>query len=132
MLDVADQLAAAAATTGLRPHPRTGAGIHPPAVVVGIPEGIDFDATYGRGSDVVRLVLFVLVGRASERAGADALLGYMSGSGETSVKAAVEAGTYTALDDVRVATAGAGVISAEGVEYLGATFDLIITGRGTT
>jgi hypothetical protein len=130
LADVADQVAAAAATTGLRPHPRATGAIHPPALVVGIPESIEFDATYGRGCDVVTVTLFVLLGRASERAGAEALLGYMSGSGEASVKAAVEAGTYTACDDVHVATAAAGVITADGVDSLGATFTATITGRG--
>ncbi len=130
MGDVADQLAAAAATTGLRPHPRTGTAIRPPAVVVGVPEEITFDQTYGRGLDVARVTLFALVGLASARSGADALLGYMSGTGSTSVKAAIEAGTYTAFDDVHVVSCAGGTVTAEGVEYLAATFEITVHGRG--
>ncbi len=131
LADVADELAAAGATTGLRPHPRATGAIHPPAFVVGIPTDVQFDQTYGRGMDTVTVELFVLLGRASERAAGDALLAYLSGDGPESVKAAVEAGPYTACDDVHVASAAAGVITAEGVDYLGATFTATITGRGS-
>ncbi len=128
---LADELAAAAATiTGLRVHRVPGAAIRAPALVVGLPRAVEFDQTYGRGSDVVRVVLYVLVGRTSERSGGEQMLRYLSGSGTGSVKAAVEGGSYTAADVVHVESAEAGAITADGVEYLGATFDLMIMGRG--
>ncbi len=129
LVEVAEQIGDAVATTGLRVMP-IGTAVHPPAAIVGLPESIEFDQTYGRGMDTVRLPLFVLLGRASDRAAAASLFAYLSGGGAQSVKAALEAGMYTACDDVRAATAAAGVITAEGVDYLGATYDLIIIGRG--
>lgn len=129
--DVADEIAAAAATiAGLRVHSRVGTAITAPALVVGYPSTVDFDSSYGRGADRITLPLFVLVGRASDRAGAGALLAYLSGEGTASVKAAVEAGTYTACDVVHVDSASVGAIVHEGVEYLGATFTTTIIGRG--
>ncbi len=131
--DVADQLAAAAgAVGGLRVHPRPGPAIAPPALIVGLPELVEFDQTYGRGYDAVTLTLFVLTGRTSDRAAGGKLLDYLSGSGEVSIKAAIEAGDYTAFDEVRVVSAATGAISHDGVDYLGATFDLRIMGRGDT
>jgi hypothetical protein len=132
LVTLADELAAAADTiAGLRVAATPGEAIRAPALVVGLPRSVEFDQTYGRGSDVVRVVLYLMVGRTSERAGGRAMLGYLSGSGATSIKAAIEGATYTAADVVHVESADAGAISADGVEYLGATFETMIIGRGT-
>lgn len=131
LVDVADQLAAAAGTVGgLRVYPRPGPRINSPALVVGLPESVEFDQTYGRGFDALSLVLFILVARTSDRAAGGELLAYLSGAGAKSIKAAVEAGEYTACDDVRVVSAAVGAITHDGVEYLGATFDIRIMGKG--
>lgn len=131
LVTLAEEIAAAADTVaGLRVHAAPGTRVVPPAFIVGYPELITFDATMGRGADRIELPAFVLVGRTSERAGAATLLGFLAGGGSTSLKAAIEAGTYTAADSVHVASATVSAISAEGVEYLGATLQMIITGRG--
>ncbi len=131
LVTLADELATAARTiTGLRVSAVPGEAIRAPALIIGLPRAVEFDQTYGRGSDVVRIVAYLMVGRTSERSGGRAMLGYLSGSGTTSVKAALEGGTYTAADVVHVETAEAGAISADGVEYLGATFEMMIMGRG--
>lgn len=130
LVQLATEIAAAVDTiTGLQVHATPGLRIAAPALVVGYPADITFDATYGRGSDALVVPLFLLVGPASARAGGLDLLAYCSGSGSKSIKAAVEAADYTAADVVRVATCSTGAISAEGVEFLGATFDLQVHGR---
>ncbi len=132
LVTLAGELAAAAQTiTGLRVHQVPGLAIRAPALVIGYPEQIDYDGTYQRGADALRVPLFLLIGPTSQRAGGLDLLSYLSGSGARSVKAAIEAGTYTAADVVHVASANPGAITSEGVEYLGATFETMITGRGT-
>lgn len=131
LVTLADELKAAAATiTGLRVYATPGLAIRAPALVVGFPTDVQFDQTFGRGSDRLQLTLFLLVGKTSARSGGTALLGYLSGSGSQSVKAAIEGGTYTAADVVHVDSASVGAISAEGTEYLGATFETTVTGRG--
>lgn len=131
LVTLADELKAAASTiTGLRVYATPGLAIHAPALVVGFPTAVEFDQTFGRGSDRLQLTLFLLVGKTSARSGGAALLGYLSGSGSQSVKAAIEGAAYTAADVVHVDSASVGAISAEGTEYLGATFETTVTGRG--
>lgn len=129
--DVVGELATAAATiTGLRIVRHPGLRIAAPALVFGFPDTIEFDQTYGRGMDRVDLPAFLMLSRLSERAAADALWDYLSGSGDRSIKAALEAGTYTACDDVHVVRAQAQTFTSESTEYVGALFDLTIVGKG--
>ncbi len=51
----------------------------------------DFDRTFRRGMDELDITCRVLVSRADDRAGQQALDRYVSGSGTDSVKAAIEA-----------------------------------------
>lgn len=130
--DVMDQVADRLdSITGLRVYPYPPDTVAPPAAIVTYPESIDYDATYARGMDrIPDLRVIVLVGRVSDRASRDAISVYADGSGTQSVKAVVEAGTYTAFDSVRVTGAEFDVISMAGVEYLAATFHLDIAGEG--
>ncbi len=102
----------------------------PPAAVVTYPEDLTFDATYQRGADTMLLPVIVVVGKVSDRASRDQLAKYCAGSGPESVKAVVEAGTYTAFDSARVQSAEFDILKIAGVEYVGATFTLDITGNG--
>lgn len=52
---------------------------------------IDFDRTFRRGLDEALITCRVLTGRSDDRAGQEALDRYLSGSGEHSIKAAIEA-----------------------------------------
>lgn len=52
---------------------------------------IDFDKTFGRGMDELRVTCRLLVSRADDRAGQAALDTYLAGSGATSIKAALVA-----------------------------------------
>jgi hypothetical protein len=56
--------------------------------------------------------------------------GYCAGSGASSIKAVLEAGTYTAFDTVRVARVEFDVLTIGGTDYLAALFDLDIIGDG--
>lgn len=105
--------------------------ITPPTAYLAYPEGITYDATYGRGSDEMKLPLVLVVGKASERTARDELAAYADGSGARSVKAVLESGTYTAFDTVRVSQAEFDVYTIASVDYLAALFDLEISGPGS-
>lgn len=104
-----------------------------PAAIVTYPDTYTYDATYGRGMDRISdLPVVLLVGKVSDRASRDAIAKYVDGSGAESVKAVIEAGTYTAFDTVRVASVAFDRITfgGQGNEYLAATFTLDIAGQG--
>lgn len=130
--DVMDEVAAALATiTGLKVHPGPVGSVTPPAAIIGYPGPWTYDETYGRGMDSMALPLVVLVGRPLDVSTRDRLAAYIDGAGAQSVKAAVEGGTYTACDTVRVAGGDTDTYEHAGVPYLAAVFDLDITGSGT-
>lgn len=131
LADVMDEIAARLDTiAGLRVHGHPPDKITPPAAVVTYPDTYNYDQTYARGMDRLDLPVVVLVGKVSARASRDDLARFADGSGAASVKAVLEAGTYTAFDTVRVTGAEFDVIAMAGVEYLGATFRLDIAGEG--
>lgn len=103
-----------------------------PGAVVTYPDGLDFDATYQRGFDDITLPIVVVVGKASARAARDKVAAFCAGSGDASVKAVLEAGTYTAFDVARVTGVEFSVATIGTTEYLTATFAVDITGGGTS
>lgn len=130
--DVMDQVATQLSTiSGLRCFPYPPDSLVPPAAVVSFPEDIQFDGTYGRGMDKMTLPLMVVVGKTTDRVTRDLLSVYVNGSGAKSVKAVLEAGTYTAFDVVRVASVVFNGIQIAGTDYLNAEFTLEITGSGS-
>jgi hypothetical protein len=129
--DVMNQLGTQLDTiAGLRVYPYPADTVAPPAAILGLPDGIEFDATYGRGSDEITIPVLVVVGRASDRAARDKLAEYCDGAGAKSIKQVIEAGTYTAFDTVRVARAEFDFVRIAGADYLAALFDLNLTGSG--
>lgn len=128
---VMDELATQLETiAGLRVFAYPPDSLVPPAAVVSYPEQIDFDGTYVRGMDTMRIPVMVLVGKTTDRATRSALSGYVDGSGASSVKAVLEGGTYTAFT-VRVASVQFDVVIIGGTGYLNAEFTLEITGSGS-
>lgn len=128
MQEIADQLDTIA---GLRVYAYPADSIAAPAAVVSYPGTVNFDGTYGRGTDhIPDLTVVVLVGKVSTRATRDAVSKYVNGSGAASIKQVVEAGTYSEFDTVRVAQVEFEPVSIGGVEYLAATFTLDIAGQG--
>lgn len=128
MDEIGDQLDT---ITGLRVYRYPPDNVQPPAAIVSYPENLTYDETFRRGMDhYPDLPVIVLVGKVSDRASRDQISRFADGSGSSSVKTVVEAGTYTAFDTVRVTGAEFDVIAMAGVEYLGATFRLDIAGEG--
>ena len=122
---------ALAAISGLRRPPWGVEKITPPAVIVALPERIDYDQTYVRGSDRYSdMAVIVLVGKPEQRASRKAIAVYADGSGPRSVKAVLEAYTYTSCDGVAVPWCEFDTAKLGGTEYLVAIFHLDITGRG--
>jgi hypothetical protein len=132
---VMDEIAAKlGAISGLRAFGYPVAKLPLPGAVVGLPDGITFDETYGRGSDALTFPAWVMVARTDDRAAAVELLPYLNGSGAKSVKAAVDStttNTYTACDTVTVTTATTGAYLYNGVDTLGAEFTVTVTGSGS-
>lgn len=104
---------------------------HPPAAIVVWPDEIRFDDTYLRGKDSMTIPVLVIVGKVSDRSSMAELGDYASGSGSRSIKAVLEAGTYTAMNTVRVTRAEFIEITLAGVPYNGAWFEVDISGSGT-
>lgn len=131
LADAMDELGDALATiSGLRVFPYWADRVQPPAAVVGWPDPLTYDATFGRGSDEVTLPITVLVGKVDARSARDQLAAYADGSGASSVKAVIEAHEATSYDSARVTRAEFGVMPVAGTEYLAATFYVDLTGTG--
>ena len=90
-----------------------------------------YDQTYERGMDTVLMSLTVLVARQPLETAWKQLAAYVSGSGDKSVKACIEAGTYTSFDSVTVTGSQIGDTTAAGGDYKAAVFDLQIVGSGS-
>lgn len=115
---------------GLRAYSWPVSPISPPASYFGYPENLEFDATGGRGMDRLSLPLVVVAGRAEERTSRDKLAAWCTGSGPTSIKAAIEFGEPVAFDSVRVEGVEFEPVTISGVDYAGAIFTLDIAGQG--
>lgn len=131
LASVMDEIATQVDTiSGLRVYAWPVPAITPPAAVMTYPGSYVFDATYGRGMDRLTLLMAVVVGKADQRSARDRLGAYVNGSGSSSIKAVVQAGTYTTFHTVRVVDVDFGEVTIAGTAYLGATFSLDITGQG--
>lgn len=132
---VAEELAGKlAGITGLRAFAYPVAKLPFPGAVVGLPDDITFDQTYGRGSDAMTFPVWVMVARTDDRAGALELAAYLDGTGAKSVKAALDdttTNTYTECDTVTVVTATTGTYTYNGVDAFGAEFTVQVTGSGS-
>lgn len=117
-----------AAITGLRVVDYPPDAVNPPMAIVSLPsDPIEFDSVAGRGADRVAVPISVLVGKVSDRAARDAIAGYLSGTGATSVKVAVEGADATLgglVHTVRVTSARVDVVTVGSIDYLGASFDV--------
>jgi hypothetical protein len=127
MQELADQLGT---ITGLRVFAFPPGALVPPAAVVGYPDQIVYDATYGRGMDRMTVPVVVVVGKAQARGTVARIGQYANSAGSTSIKAVLESGTYTAFDTLRVATALFDAVTIGGTEYMAALFDVDIAGSG--
>ena len=125
------------AIESVRPYARPLADVTAPAAgvaaVVGYPEEIEFDRTYGRGTDEMVMPVMLLVPDPETPRCAEKASRYTAGAGADSVKAALEtgpaAGVFEVLHVGRVTFER--VVTAAGTPYLGITFNCTITGAGT-
>lgn len=104
--------------------------VYPPCAIVSWPDTYTYDFTYGRGSDRMSVPVVVLVGKVSDRASRTNLAAYTDGSGASSVKAVLEAGTYTAFHELRVESVDFDVVSVAGIDYAAALFTIDVVGTG--
>lgn len=114
---------------GLRVFDYMPDALAPPAAIVQLPRAIDFDLTFGRGSDTLDIRVLVVVGKASDRASTLNLAAYLNPDGASSVKAAVEADPTLGgrVDECEVTRAdGIGSYTIAGQEFAGALFTLSV------
>jgi hypothetical protein len=115
--------------SGLRAYDLIPDTVTPPAAVVGQLD-FTFDIDNARGLDQAQVDVLVIVQRFSERSGQDLLDTYLSGSGATSIKAAIE-GDRTlggTVNTLRVTGAEAGTYESQGVEFLSYRYRITIWG----
>lgn len=117
--------------TGLRVDAYPAATVNAPAGYVSYPQSIDFDEEYQRGGDQFTDLPFVLLGgEATERHTRDVIAGWASGDGPDSVKAQMEAHTWTTCDDLTVTACEFDVETIAGIPYLAAIFKATVVGPG--
>lgn len=117
------------AITGLRCYDTIPDSINVPGAVVGQLD-FAFDTTMARGFDTASVEVLLIVGRMSERSAQNKLDGYLSGSGSTSIKAAIEVDKTLsgAVQTLRVTTATAGTIQAAGNDMLAYRYNVELIG----
>jgi len=115
--------------SGLRAYDLIPDTVTPPAAVVGQLD-FTFDIDNARGLDQAQVDVLVIVQRFSERSGQDLLDSYLSGSGATSIKAAIESDRTLggAVNTLRVTGAEAGTYESQGVEFLSYRYRITIWG----
>lgn len=87
------------AVSGLTVYDTVPDATNLPALVT-VPVSADFNVAMGRGADTWQLDLYVMVSTADMGLGQDALDGFVSGAGATSIRAAVWASRSLGLPDV--------------------------------
>lgn len=128
---VMDELATRLDTiAGLRVYNHPPDAVSVPAAIVTYPGTLQFDKTYQRGMDQLDPSVVALVGKVTTKSARDTMAAYCRGSGTSSFKEVLEAGTYTSCDTVRVVSVDFDMVTMSGIEYLAATFALDITGQG--
>jgi hypothetical protein len=100
-----------------------------PAAIVGQLD-FTFDLNNARGLDQANLDVVVLVQRFSERSGQNDLDKYLAGSGDYSIKAAIESDLTLggACNTLRVTSAEAGTYVSGDIEFLSYRYRLTIWG----
>jgi hypothetical protein len=118
------------AIPGLNVKPYTADNITAPAAIVELPDTYTFDETFGRGSDSMSLMVTVAVAKVDAKNAHTQLAKYANGSGTYSVKAALEAGSNSAYDTLRVSGITFGQVKFASVAYLAAIFSVDVFGSG--
>jgi hypothetical protein len=115
---IAARIVAAGVTTRAYAWP-TGS-IQPPCAIVGYPEELEFDATFGRGSDRAVFPVWMVCGNVSDRSARDVLSGYITGG--TGIKDALDGTLGGAVQTARVTDCQVEKLPIGAVEYIAAKF----------
>lgn len=113
--------------SGLRTQTEERDSATPPTAIIGLPSSVTYDFAFGRGADTYTFDIRVVTGRAAERAAQVLLAGYVSGTGSSSIKAALESDPTLGgvIDSCRVQSAnGIGIYQFGEIEYLGVNVTL--------
>lgn len=121
-----DALAAklvASSVAAKRVYAQPEESVAPPCVVIGYPDDIEYDQTFGRGSDRAEFPVWFLVGKVTGKASRDALSAVITGAASVKdvLDGALTVGANVAT--VRVTGAKPESIKFGDVEYLSARFD---------
>lgn len=117
--------------TGLRVSDYPPETLSAPAGYVSYPVSIDFDETYGRGTDKATGLPIVLVaGKATSRSARDTVSGWSGGGGDQSVKALFEAHQWTSCDFLVITSVRFDTEEIAGIPYLAAIFTADAVGSG--
>ena len=114
--------------SGLRTTTETPDTISPPIAIVNV-QNVNFDRTFQRGLDEYNFLITVIVGRVGERSAQRLLDSYVSSTGASSVKLAVESdktlgGKCDSLRVTDMRNYGSLVIGE--VTYLAAEFNVVV------
>ncbi len=102
-----------------------------PAAIVAYPDDYTFDGAYARGHDRMKISVWVVVGKASDRASRTNLAAYCAGSGTKSIKTAIETHTYTQADVAHVTGIEFDPFLSGDVIHISAEFSVDVVGPGT-
>lgn len=116
--------------TGLRVYPYPPDALAAPAAIIGYPDSIDFDMTWGRGVDSMTIPVYLVVDRNWDRATYTRIADFTAGTGSSSLKALLQTKPNVAYSTARVRSISHSVIAVAGLEYWVATFLVDITGPG--
>lgn len=103
-----------------------------PAVLVGIPERVQYRTAYSRKGKKLTVTLVVLVAKANDRAANKRLNEFIDNAGVRSVFRNVDSEftAYTTCDDVTVVESEPDIFVNAGTSYLGAEFQIDVTATG--
>ena len=115
--------------TGLRVYDLIPDVVVPPCAVVGQLD-FTFDIDNARGLDQASVDIFVIVQRISERSGQDKLDLFLAGSGNGSIKTALESDRTLGglVDTLRVISADSGTYTSGEQSFLSYRYNLTIWG----
>lgn len=107
--------------------------VQPPCAIVSYPSTVEFDQTYGRGSDRIDQWPIVIVeGRVTSRTARSRVLGWAAATGAKSIKATFEAHHWVACDDLVIKSVTFDVVEIAGADYIAAIFAASAVGKGTS
>jgi hypothetical protein len=116
-----------ATIAGLRTAATVPDNPNPPIAII-LPQGVEYDNTFGRGMNTYTFAVTVIVGRVSERSGQNALDAYVSSTGSSSIKLAIESDKTLngKAFDLRVTDSrNYGELTVGEVTYLSAEFTVL-------